>query len=108
MLDAAAISSLRYRVRRTSHGTINTGTNPGKSAHGLRKKHHAPPPIDDDAATQIDSHKIRSSLDDDFEVPDFSGGKPLPQHDPDAATAVRGGTPAKKAAPQVERKQSGD
>jgi len=115
MLDAAGSNSLRYPVRRTSHGTINTGTNPGKSPKGLRKKHQ-PPPVDpiDDAATQIDSHKIRSSLEDDFEVPDFSGGKPILQNDPDAPTAIRGGGSGGKRqtgqfdSPAAARKQSGD
>src|SRR5205809_237837 len=68
MLDAGWRKGLRYPVRRTSHGTINTGTNPGKAPSGLRKKHAPPPPTDyaDDAATQIDSPKTRSSLEDEL------------------------------------------
>jgi transcriptional regulator with XRE-family HTH domain len=99
-------------VRRTSHGTINTGTNPGKSPSGLRKKHQPPPPMDDDAiddaATQIDGPKIRSSLEDELfgaHAPDFPpAGR---QHDPDAATVIRGGGGAKRSTGQFERKQSG-
>jgi transcriptional regulator with XRE-family HTH domain len=107
MLDGAGSCSLPYPVRRTSHGTINTGTNPGKSPSGLRKKHQ-PAPVDPmDEATAIDGPKIRSSLDDELfgSLPDFHGGKP-PQHDPDAPTVVRGGH-AKRTTGQFERKQSG-
>jgi hypothetical protein len=84
----------------------------------LRKKHQ-PPPVDplDDAATQIDGPKLRSSLEDDlFNVPDFSGGKPILQNDPDAPTAIRGGGGGKRQTGQFDssgasrhdRKQSGD
>jgi hypothetical protein len=96
MLDGSPLYSLPYRVRRTSHGTINVSTNPGKSPSNLRKKHSAPPvdPLDD-AATQIDGPKLKGSLADDemFKVPDFN----KPMHDPDTPTHVRGG----------QRRQSG-
>jgi hypothetical protein len=107
MLDAARIYSLPYPVRRTSHGTINVSTNPGKSPSGLRKKNHAPPiEADEDAATQIDGPKIRSTLEDDFQVPDFSGSsksapsKPL-YHEPDAPTVVKG---ARRTTGQFDKK----
>src|SRR5438128_3918100 len=106
MLDATVMKGLRYPVRRTSHGTINTGTNPGKSPSGLRKKHQPPPAMDDDdAATQIDGPKIKSSLEDEL----FNSPAPsLPmQNDPDAATVVRGGASSKRTTGQFERKQSG-
>jgi transcriptional regulator with XRE-family HTH domain len=76
-------------VRRTSHGTINTHTNPGKSPSRLQKKPQ-PPPIEDEA-TQIDQPKVRRSIEDELfnNVPSFDDG--TPQSDPDAATAIRGG-----------------
>ena len=107
MLDAAGSCGLRYRVRRTSHGTINIGTNPGKSPAGLRKKHQ-PAPVDPmDEATAIDGPTAplvagRRAL---RRSPDFHGGKPL-QNDPDAPTVVRGGH-GKRTTGQFERKQSG-
>ncbi len=63
----------------------------------------------DDAATQIDGPKLRSSLEDDlFDIPDFHGGKPM-LNDPDAPTVVRGagGITNKRTTGQFEKKQSG-
>jgi hypothetical protein len=115
-------------VRRSSHGTINTGTNPGKSPSGLRKKHQ-PAPLDplDDAATSIDGPKgMKSPLEEElFNAPPPSLGKLElrkaqqlhAQNDPDAPTVVRGGGGEAKSgsidgakrppAPPPERKQSG-
>jgi transcriptional regulator with XRE-family HTH domain len=119
-------------VRRTSHGTINVSTNPGKTPGANLRKKPQPPPIepDDDAATQIDPHqgKMRHPIEPDFfEVPDFSTPTPSvaksPKHhaqelhaqtEADAATMVRGGTGGGKRTTgqfdkpeKIEKRQSG-
>src|SRR5579862_8750044 len=110
-LDGRLQRSLPYSVRRTSLGTINTGTNPGKSPSGLRKKPQPPPmdPVDNmDDATQLDGPRgmmPKSSLEDElFNVPDFNPGM---ANDPEAPTVIRaGGAIAnKKPATASERRQ---